>query len=242
MAVHAHNAIHDATIAADAATVAWNIVTARPVDIKAQMHDLANAYSVYRDPSSGKLWVTLPDGRCSFDPAAVEIAHAIHAQAITAIPKPITHRGYQLGAPCPSRACPMACHHSKSMPNGLPWDTPQSIGLHIDDWNIRRMTKTLAETLHRQLFLCHEATIPRYGFVDAVLDCRHIEWAFMDTNTGKFKGIAAHCTECEAMARVAWCPRTPSSALHMSLQRQQLCHFLQLDPIAIAPREPLPIV
>jgi hypothetical protein len=183
----------------------------------AQMQNLANAYAVYTDPVSNMPWVSLPNGRCSFDPDAVEIAHAIS----DATPAKIILHGYSLGAPCI-----VDCHRNKSMPDGFPWETPTAIGLHIDNANFFPMTETMAQRLEQRLFFNHWATTMAPGFVAAMKGARNMEWAWMDTTKGKFQGIVARCTACDATCRIAWCKRAPSSAHHMSVQRQLMCHFL----------------
>jgi hypothetical protein len=185
--------------------------------------DLATTYSAYTDPATMKLWVTLPDGSCSFDRAAVQMALAIH--------KVVTCRSLHVD-----------CYHSRSMPNGALWETPGAIGLHIDDWNFRPMTEAMATNLEQKLFSYHEATTLIPGFVTAMTGARNIQWAVMHTIKGKYHGMAARCTECDATCRVAWGVRTKSSAHHMSVQRRQLCQFLNLPLPAIVPQAPLPIV
>ena len=182
---------------------------------------LADAYRVYTDPSGQKLWVALPDGSCGFDEHAVAIAKAIH-------------RAFKPAAPLP-------CDHSSTLFNGMPWETDHAIGRHLASSNEIVMDGIAASAWHQRLFLGMHAAEPRLDVLSAMSDTKNIEWSCMNTHKGRYQGLLAKCRLCRCSCRVAWNLRF-STAYHMYQQRNMICSFLRVDPMAALPKDPLPVV
>ena len=181
---------------------------------------LADAYMVYIDPISEEQWVSLPDGSCSFDKHALQIANSI--------------RAFQPQAS-------LACDHSSTLFNGPPWETDDGIGRHLALTNAIVMHDVAAHAWHMRLFLGAHAAEPRFDVLAAMTDRKYIEWSSMTTHKGRYQGLLAKCSRCKRCCRVAWNPRF-STAYHFYEQRNLLCSFLKVEPMAAVPMAPKTVV
>ena len=93
------------------------------------LQQLADAYKVYTDPESGNEWVFIAKEHFSLDEDVVLIANDIRTS------------NWRANATAARRGC----SHGPSMFNGLPWETTESIGRHIDAINFIPMNENLLE-------------------------------------------------------------------------------------------------
>ena len=122
------------------------------------------------------------------------------------------------------------------MLNGMPWETPDAIGRQIDTRNLIVMGEAASSAWHQRLFCSIHPAELRLDVKAAMVSTVDIAWSVENTGNARYQGIVARCAFCQQSCRVSWNVKAGhsslSSAFHMYQQRNMLCSFLKLEPMA----------
>ena len=201
--------------------------------------DILGQFILYTDPEDDQIWVhdKNDDRRWTKSEVAIQLLRAIVAHTET------TRTPQPPAGPPPPPLCQRQQVHARSMFNGLPWESQQSIGRDLTHCNWISPGASTCQSWKQRLFqnTHHSFQNPGNGFEAAILQSHtHLEWASMATHKGRYFGIVSRCRVCHEICRISW--TQSSSAHHMCTQRAHILSWLNLPYEMPGQEDPVPIV
>ena len=198
--------------------------------------DIMRRFVLYTDSDDNTIWIHDRDDerRWTKSDVAIQLLRVIVAHILDP-PQPPAFP--------PPPLCQPQRIHAKSMFNGMPWESQQSIGRELTHCNwISPGAGTCQSWMQRLFHNTHySGACPGTGFEAAILQSHaHLEWASMETHTGRYFGIASRCRVCHKICRIAW--TSSSTAQHMCTPRAHILSWLNLPYEMPGQEYPVPIV